>query len=92
MTLAATLVIAVPVLAAEKRHQFIEPIQPDRQQQQKDADPAPVGKLCYCDTVHERNASGQLTWKVVCSEKRPDHGARKLYARDCGAIRNLPPS
>ncbi|MBS1183481.1 MAG: hypothetical protein H6Q99_3361 [Proteobacteria bacterium] len=92
MTLAATLVIAAPALAAEKRHQLIEPIQPDRQRREKTTGPAPAGKLCYCRTVHVRNAAGRLTWKVVCSEKGPAQGARKVRANDCRAIRNLPPS
>jgi hypothetical protein len=54
--------------------------------------PAPVGKLCYCSTIHERNTAGRVTWRVVCSEEKPDHGARKIRADDCRAIRNLPPS
>lgn len=87
-----TLAIASPTSAAEKRHQLIEPIQPDRRQQERANTPSVDGKLCYCRTIHERNAAGRLTWKVVCSEKKPKHGARKVRADDCGSIRNLPPS
>ncbi|CAI9399853.1 hypothetical protein ANOBCDAF_00362 [Pleomorphomonas sp. T1.2MG-36] len=86
----ATLAIASPASTAERRHQFIEPIQPDRRQQEN-ATPAAEGKLCYCRTVHERNSVGRLTWKVVCSERKPERGARQIRARDCGAIRSLPP-
>ncbi|SCM74655.1 exported hypothetical protein [uncultured Pleomorphomonas sp.] len=92
LTLAATLIVAVSALAAEKRHQFIEPIQPDRRQQERNAGPASTDKLCYCRTVHERNAVGQVTWKVVCSDKGPVKGTRQIRARDCRALRNLPPS
>lgn len=91
MALAATFVVAAPTFAAEKRHQFLEPIQPHRQRQEKVDDTLATGKLCYCRTIHQRNAVGRMTWKVVCSEERPDHGARKIRADDCGAIRNLPP-
>ncbi len=91
MTFAITLIVAAPALAAEKRHQLIEPIQPDRRQQEKAAGPAPAGKLCYCRTIHEKNAAGRLTWKVACSEKGPAQGARQVRAADCRAIRNLPP-
>lgn len=87
----AVLVIAAPVYAAAKHHQLIEPIQPDRRRNEATASP-PVGKLCYCHTVHQRNTAGRLTWKVVCSEKGPTQGARKIRADDCRAIRNLPPS
>jgi hypothetical protein len=54
--------------------------------------PPAEGKLCYCRTVHERNSVGRLTWKVVCSDRKPEHGARQIRAYDCGAIRGLPPS
>ena len=87
----ATLAIASPASAAEKRHQLIEPIRPDRRQQEK-VMPSAEGKLCYCRTVHERNSAGRLTWKVVCSERKPERGARQIRARDCGAIGSLPPS
>ena len=84
--------VASPTPAAEKRHQLIEPIQPDRRQQEKMDDQPESGKLCYCRTIHERNVAGRLTWKVVCSERKPEHGARKVRARDCSALHNLPPS
>lgn len=87
----AALAIASPASAAERRHQLIEPIQPDRRQQENVIPPA-EGKLCYCRTVHERNSAGRLTWKVVCSDRKPERGAKQIRARDCGAIRGLPPS
>ena len=92
VALAATLIGTAPAFAAEMRHQLLEPIQPHRQHQEKVDDTPPAGKLCYCRTLHQRNAAGRMTWKVVCSEERPDHGARKIRADDCRAIRNLPPS
>ncbi len=87
----AALAIASPTLAAEKRHQLIEPIQPDRQNRHKTDTPPSDDKICYCRTIHERNAAGRLTWKVVCSERKPEHEGRKIRARDCGAVRNLSP-
>ncbi|MCM5560351.1 hypothetical protein [Pleomorphomonas sp. JP5] len=88
----AALAIASPTLAAEKRHQFIEPIQPDRRKQETMDSPQASDKLCYCRTIHERNSAGRLTWKVVCSERKPEHGSRKVLTRgDCGVIRNLSP-
>jgi hypothetical protein len=88
MVFAASLILAAPAFAAEQRHQFLEPIQPDHPRKEKAAGPTPTDKLCYCRTVHERNAAGRLTWKVICTEDRPEHGARKIRAADCGAIRN----
>ncbi|PKR90623.1 hypothetical protein CXZ10_04480 [Pleomorphomonas diazotrophica] len=87
----ATLIAATSTFAAERRHQLIEPIQPDRRQQEREVEPASVGKLCYCRTVHERNAVGRLTWKVVCSEKKPERGSRKIRAPDCRVAGNLLP-
>ena len=92
LTLAAALIAAAPALAAQKRHQLIEPIQPDRRHEEKAAPSRPGDRLCFCRTVHQRNAAGRLTWKVVCSERKPERGARQIRARDCGAIRGLPPS
>ena len=92
MIISAASIMATPALAAETRHQFLEPIQPDRRRQEKTEEAPTAGKLCYCRTVHERNSAGRVTWKVVCSEEKPEHGARKIRAPDCGALRNLPPS
>ena len=92
MALAATLILTAPALAAEKRHQFLEPIQPDRQQEEKIEGSATGSKICYCRTIHERDATGQITWRVVCSENQPEQGARKIRADDCRTIRRLPPS
>ena len=91
MTLAAVLIAAAPAFAAQQRHQLIEPIQPDRRHAEKTVSPRAGDKLCFCRTVHQRNAAGRLTWKVICSEKGPAQGARKVRAPDCRAIRNLPP-
>ncbi|WP_370674039.1 hypothetical protein [Pleomorphomonas sp. PLEO] len=88
LALAATLIVAAPAFAAEKRHQFLEPIQSDRQQEEEIEGSATGGKICYCRTLHEKGATGQITWRVACSEQ-PDQGARKIRADDCGAIRNL---
>ena len=90
LTLAAALIAAAPALAAQQRHQLIEPIQPDRRHEEKTVSPRAGDKLCFCRTVHQRNAAGRLTWKVVCSERGPAQGARKVRAPDCRAIRNLP--
>ncbi|WP_156899475.1 hypothetical protein [Pleomorphomonas koreensis] len=91
MTLAAALLAAAPALAARQRHQLIEPIQPDRRHEEKAAPSRPGDRLCFCRTVHQRNAAGRLTWQVVCSDKGPAQGAHKIRAPDCRTIRNLPP-
>lgn len=88
MTLLGALILSAPTLAAEKRQQFLEPLQPDRQQEEKIEGSATGSKICYCRTIHERDANGQITWRVACSEQ-PDQGARKIRADDCGTIRNL---
>ena len=90
MALAAALLAATPAFAARQRHQLIEPIQPDRRHAEKTVSPRAGDKLCFCRTVHQRNAAGRLTWKVVCSERGPAQGARKVRAPDCRTIRNLP--
>ena len=90
LAFAGTLILITPAFAAEQRHQFLEPIQPDHPRKERAAGPMPFERLCYCRTIHERNAAGRLTWKVVCSEDRPEHGARKVRAADCGAIGSKP--
>ncbi len=89
--LVSCLAIASPIHAGEVRHEFLEPIHPARPQQRAD-DVPPVGqKLCYCRTIHERNAAGRLTWRIACTESQPDQGARKIFAPNCGSIHNLQP-
>jgi hypothetical protein len=90
VTLAVALVVDAQAFAAEQRHEFLEPIHPDRRQQEK-AETAPSsGKVCYCRTVHERNAAGSVSWKMICSRQQPGSGARKIYADDCSDIHNVP--
>ena len=75
---ALLLAMALPAAAfgGQQRHQFLEPLRPDRPET---ATPAP----CYCWTEHQKNAAGLKTWRKVCSTARPEHGATSATARDC---------
>lgn len=88
----AILAVVSPACAAEKRHQFLEPIRPDRPQQETGDTPSERDKVCYCQTIHQRNAAGRLTWKVICSKTKPEHSARKVIGEDCSQRLGLSPS
>lgn len=84
LALALTAALTAPALAGPKRHELIEPIQPDRRQ--TEAPPA----ACYCWTEHRINAAGLKTWATACSKTKPNRAARSATAQDCAKAKRPP--